>query len=505
MKHRYYLCALLVAAASFFGCYDDKGNYDYSETSEIVIDTVGFKTSYIVEMYDTLRIDPVVRYSSPESLSYRWHFYESGKATSWEIFSTNRKLNDYVSLAPGFYNAVLYATDTLRNITSSMTFRVEVSTQVHHGLLVVHGINGETDFDYIATPNSVPNLEATKRMQNILELQGRKLPGNPRTIREMGRNYGSYNAMYVSSDRDLFQINNKNFQILRDADELFVNKPQEVDVVGLGANGDTRLFFMGNGDMYEIATDRPTWDQSIAAPITASSLVEGEVRLWKEYLIPNGYSYLYNIAFFDTAGKRFLGRSSYPAYLVPFPEQSSSNIFDINNINKEILYLGRGFNYLAYAVFKDSDAPDYWLYSMDFNVRSDATNVPKEIRKMSALPEIVQAKFFNIGTLGEVFIYASSRNIYTYDYAGANTATKINADFPANEEITALRIYNPTLLSAVNERILYVGTWDGTQGKLYEFGFNPASGQLTSQTPLNVFEGFGRITDMNIKTHYNTW
>lgn len=51
--------------------------------------------------------------------------------------------------------------------------------------------------------------------------------------------------MYVASDQDLFQIDDKTFQFLHDADELFIDKPAEVNVVGLGVNGDTRLFFMG--------------------------------------------------------------------------------------------------------------------------------------------------------------------------------------------------------------------------------------------------------------------
>lgn len=82
---------------------------------------------------------------------------------------------------------------------------------------------------------------------------------------------------------------------------------------------------------------------------------------------------------------------------------------------------------------------------------------------------------------------------------------KISPEFPSGEEITSIRIYKPTLLSAVNERLLYIATWNGTRERCTSSGFNPASGRLTSQTPLNTFEGFGKVADMNIKPHFNTW
>ena len=43
MKYKYYLLALLTGILFLTGCYDDKGNYDYKEINDIVIDTVGFK------------------------------------------------------------------------------------------------------------------------------------------------------------------------------------------------------------------------------------------------------------------------------------------------------------------------------------------------------------------------------------------------------------------------------------------------------------------------------
>ena len=63
MKYKYYLFALLTGILFLTGCYDDKGNYDYKEINDIVIDTVGFKMTYTVLQYENLQIDPTVAFT----------------------------------------------------------------------------------------------------------------------------------------------------------------------------------------------------------------------------------------------------------------------------------------------------------------------------------------------------------------------------------------------------------------------------------------------------------
>ena len=36
-------------------------------------------------------------------------------------------------------------------------------------------------------------------------------------------------------------------------------------------------------------------------------------------------------------------------------------------------------------------------------------------------PELEKAKYFAVGSLGPVFLYATDRDIYRYDYNGTNT------------------------------------------------------------------------------------
>ena len=46
----------LLGCASLTSCYDDKGNYDYHELSEVRIDTadLGIQEAYVISRYDKL-------------------------------------------------------------------------------------------------------------------------------------------------------------------------------------------------------------------------------------------------------------------------------------------------------------------------------------------------------------------------------------------------------------------------------------------------------------------
>ena len=71
-----YIIGFLLFFSGLCGCYEDKGNYDYTETFEITIDSL--KESYtLYALVDTLRISPEV---SPVNAEYDFH---------WCVYQTN--------------------------------------------------------------------------------------------------------------------------------------------------------------------------------------------------------------------------------------------------------------------------------------------------------------------------------------------------------------------------------------------------------------------------------
>ena len=91
---KFILCLMLLPAL-FTSCYKDEGNYDYKELNEITVDTVGVKTSFVIDQYDSLVIEPKINFSLsalPETaLSYRWIMYSDawGKDETVAAFPDN--------------------------------------------------------------------------------------------------------------------------------------------------------------------------------------------------------------------------------------------------------------------------------------------------------------------------------------------------------------------------------------------------------------------------------
>ena len=78
---RYKFLAIWTIALALGSCYDDKGNYTYSEINEIIIDTVGKQTEFEVYQFDILDIPVDIRFAleevSDEDMEYRWTIYSN--------------------------------------------------------------------------------------------------------------------------------------------------------------------------------------------------------------------------------------------------------------------------------------------------------------------------------------------------------------------------------------------------------------------------------------------
>jgi hypothetical protein len=546
MKHIFYLLAVL-GGITFLpaACYDDEGSYDYQDINEIVIDTVGFKTTYTAEVAGQLVIDPKITFTRSdvveEDLSYEWYFYSTGVLVrdDWYPISCEKKLDIPMIYNAGVYNATLYVTDKKQNITSHMTFTVDLISKISHGMLVFHTATGECDFDYIATPNTVRELEENFRIRDVFAtMNGRKLRGNPLIVRHSGVDGRAVNSIYVSTDQELLRLYARNFILDHETEDLLVPPlPPRMHfeyIDGQGATGANPVFFINDGVLRRVAYGTQWYtDHLIPTPQAPGPALSGEVSLAPFSLRPTtSGSIIANSTFYDAAGKRFIYLAS-AGTLEPFPAQLPTGLFDVNNIGKDVLFLERGNLFYAYGVFTGGPG-DYWLYELNLPKAYSLTNAAiAELaygkHDMSALPNISEAVGFDVGTKGHVLIYADKRNIYACDYHGADpattarvepvTATRVNDDFPAGEEITGIKIYkfdggiypqgggstsDPSYIyyAALNGSLLYVSTWDGTQGRLYEFGFSPVDGRLENKTPLNVFDGFGRIVDMGVKIQY---
>lgn len=534
----YIMLALIVVLVH--ACYEDKGNYSYNELNNISVDTTGVQTYFVRSQFDTLTISPRLSFSLqniPENkLDYTWVMYSDkfvNESSTADTLSREKNLNVVLSQTPqnDNYAVVLYIRNNENGAVYQAKYSVAILASVVSGWMVMHTTDGMSDLDYIATPNAVPTLTATRRMRNVYStMNGKKIMGNPTFVSAIRVNNSVIDYVYVGTDKQFLLLKATDFSLYHSDYELFKTKPESIlpQYVGHGDGIHYLTVLINNNQIQNINNQASQkWDVTFSKPLVPGSTLSGKVAVSPYVYFADNASAFVNqaCALYDTIGKRFI---KVPfsfweeAPLMPFPAQVATAKFDVNNIGKDLIYMAKGYNGDAFAVFKNGSGK--LLYRMRFNtlayVNNDETKPNDELNNlavalydMSTLPESDAAKYYACGTRGSYFFYATERNIYAYSYAGSKQAVLVNDPFPANEVITDIKLYNPgndfIPLRSVTGTLMYVATWNGTEGKVYEFALNTSSGAFNNKTeingvvnkkaPLNIFTGFGRITGMCAK------
>ncbi|MVT08593.1 PKD-like family lipoprotein [Chitinophaga tropicalis] len=498
-----YILTALAALTLGSSCKKDLGNYDYKTVGMPVIDTSGIGNPYYIERYSNLQIDPAIRYDGGDTkaLKYQWLLYPyvvGSVSTPIEVktISTQKTLDIPVIEKVGEYRVEMIATDTTNQLKVNMVFTVVVSVGIEYGVLVLHSQADSADVDFITTANAVPVAGITpKWLKNIYSSStGSRMSGTPRFIGQERRSNTIQNWLMIGSSEHIARMNGTDFSLIREDRSMFrradaVMDPQTFMLMGSGYSA------LINNKKLHVYTTTYEVDALFSAPVPG----DYELAPYLAY----GTSSSFVAAVYDQKYGKFIRPASITGSMIDFqaPAAGTTPAFDLRNIGKDMLYMDRGFTSYTHAFFKDRTGSGHWLYIANFNTFTDDGRLAISAKDMSTLPEIASAKFFQSSELGYMDLYATDRTIYAYDYQGTNTASVAFNGFPAGETITCMKIYKPRPnfnLSAVDGTILYVGTWNGTQGKVYELSLNGISGAIGA-TPLNVFEGLGRITDISAK------
>lgn len=497
-----YIAASITALVLLNACKKDKGNYDYITVNIPAIDTSGMGGARYVERYGMLDINPAINYDggNKAALKYQWLMYQyvigsTPPTKPTRILSNSLHLQAPVTETVGEYRLELIVTDTMNQLKANVLFPVIVSVGIEYGVMVLHGNNDSSDVDFLITADAVPVAGITpRRLRNLYSsATGEKFPGLATFIAQERRTSSTQNWISLGSDKHLSRMSGADFSRLREDMSMFrrtdaVIAPQAYMILN---NSYTALINAGKLHFYTTTYETDA---------LFGGAVPGDYEL-APFLANGTSSSLYAVVY-DQKNGRFIRPAGIGGSMINFnaPAVGSNMSFDHRNIGKDMLYMDRGFSIYTHSFFKDRTGTGYWLYVSNFN-KTDDGNLVIGAYNMTNLPEITSAKFFQASELGYVDFYATDRKIYSYDYQGTNTATLVYDALPAGETITCMKIYKPRPnfnLTAAEGRLLYVATWNGTQGKVYEFALNGISGQVTSPAR-NVFDGFGKIADLSAK------
>ncbi|RXK83616.1 PKD-like family lipoprotein [Filimonas effusa] len=481
-------------------CKKDLGNYSYTSVPVPVIDTTGIGGARFVERYGTLDINPTINYKNEGALKYQWTMHQfvagsSGPTIPSRVLSTSRHLSALITETVGEYRLELLVTDTANALKANILFTVTVSAGLEYGVMVLHGTADSSDIDFIVTANAIPVAGINpRRLRGLYKAStGTKFPGAPRFVSQERRSFSTQNWITLGSDKHLSRVSGSDFTLLR-ADKQYFRRADAViapEALGFLANSYTALINDGKLHIYNTTYEV---DGLFGGPI------DGDYKLAPYVAYQSASSVL--AAVYDQKYGRFLRPSGMGGFMVDFTvaPANTNAPFNHRQIGKDMLFMDRGFSGNTHSFFKDRTGNGYWLYISNFNKTDDGT-LAIAAYDMTNLPEIASAKYFQTSELGYIDFYATDRKVYAYNYQGSNTATLALDNIPSGETITCMRLFKPRPnynLTTSDGAVLYIATWNGTQGKVYEYMVNGNSGQITTPAA-QVFEGFDKVADISAK------
>lgn len=495
MKTLYYLPFLLLLAFSQ-ACKKDLGNYDYTNTDVPVVDTTGLGRTLTILRYSTIQLEPEVSIANGHSLQYQWLFYSRTQSSTSipEVreLSTELKLDAFIGEPVGGYYLELIVTDQENDLKTSVVFNVDVSANMEYGMLVLYEGAAGGDVDFIKTPSQSATTTEAMHLKHLYSSSfGEYMAGTPKFV--WSSRYSTVNWVTVASENYIARFHGDDFSFLRDQLELFRRNNTVIKPEAYVYTTSYYNLLINNGRMH-LTNSTAELDAKFGGDAA------GNYRL-APYLSEAVSSYPFIAVGYDELNGRFLYYFSSSATMIDFAAPANSDQkFDLRNIGKDMLYMTSGASSYTYSFFKDRTGNGRWLYVTNFSGWSDNGLLAINAYEMTGLPEIDQARFYQVSGLASFAYYATADKIYNYAYASSGTAN-VAFTVPSGEEITSLKLYRPrprTGLFDREERVLYLATWNGSIGKVYELSINETSGVINPE-PLHVFEVEGKVADMSAR------
>lgn len=480
-----FACLTLLSVA----CYDDKGNYDYTEINEVTI--TGMQEKYSKTSYtDTLYIAPVLETTkSGDTFEYLWTVNKAytilpsmGGKIDIDTIGTEETLNYPLELRMGQYDLVLKVTNQHTGHAIFYKSNLEVTTPFSLGFYVLKGENGQTDID-LHLPNG-------NKMEDVLHLKyGNAMTGDPTSmglifsycyINPETNEYTFTPALTICAGKDAKILNLQDMSTIFSHDNMFW---------GDAPMNETPLYICPNYFGISYLSDQGAYFSYQYLTIPGSGKFGYTLDVEKNY-IPNihciAYSSLY---FFDDLNHRLLvcdfngGMHTYDA----MPE-----------IPYELKFFGRntsGGDTHGYALFQDESSHTMYLYALILDMKFDKNPIRKTV-EIPASSKLYQANLYGINEENaRVMYFVSGNKIYAFDPEDYSEQALNFEGLPADEEITYIsnRFWTFEDDKENNFNYLAVGTYKN--GTYHVYLYNTLGGRPTG-APDKILSGKGRMTGM---------
>ena len=527
-KYPFIICSLALALSA---CFDDKGNYDYEEITELnienipeLIEVLGNSDQIVVTPKITSPVEGEILDGNPNyEFTYKLEKKTGGtlqQGQQWVKINQNNSLNvDTIAAFPaGTYIVWFSAKDLRTGIEATKTFDIKVTSPTYEGWMVLcnEGKEERVRLDMISAISATRIVPAYDLMPSL---------GLPEVKHATGVGfypnvYASGDVIYLMSEEGTFKINQNTFQTNKSWNINlvdFIIPPTEGSVVeyktlnggsmyGGLANfcitnaGDAFVQVLGNsGAAFEkpintsIRGGKPEYK---VAPYVGISMARPG----------NGASAL----FYDTDNKRFVGwrdkgNSNAKQTLTPLTDPENPK-FSFNT-GMELVYMEstRYSGGLVYSILQDK-AGKRVIYGI--NMAGNGFSQESLYENLNA-PDFDKATAFAFHSKFPYMFYAVKNKVYLHNLGTNTTYPMDEIKLGSTEEVTMLKfnLYQQTSLDFLNNQTdefmerqyeLMVGSYDNASkddngGKL---GFYPVNGINNSISKRTEFNGFAKIKDV---------
>ena len=503
MKKLLNIGLLVFLMTGFVACYEDEGNYDYLNLPNVSIeakDTVYATQFKLLEVPVEMNFDGDVE----DNYEYSWRIWSNeplGNRNQREIATTKDLSYELSDVLPGSYTLLLTCHNKRTDVNTYKEIYLSVQGLITEGWMVLHEKDGQSDFDLIMSPYFSNRASNDEVIHNLYEsINGEPLEGRGVKIASYFCK-GRYQDVIVLTDKGGARLSAITMQRTFDMSTLMKDMTDW--------NPENYLFWhyywspgyygfdalISNGRFYIYSAIGDMGFTSYTEPI----LKDGIEYKASPYG-PKWFDY-YKGIIYDELGGRFLGIDNNTYELKDMAAPSAPQPFDWSDMHSTLRYMDTGYNYYEYGLMKDWDTGKHTLYVFNFDTKP---NIAVTMHSADNCPELDDAKYFAIGSLGNVFYYATQSDIYQFDYAGTKEGKKVYSLANANEKITGMKIFKPCVDRYIsshpyNNKILILSTYNEStkEGKVYMYYVNVSNGTIDMDSE-KVFGGFGEILDMEV-------
>jgi hypothetical protein len=494
-------------------CYDDKGNYDYEQLDEIVIDTTrsNILPDYALYRYDTIEIEPKVYYNGvllnedntdyANDLDIIWSVFQAvtgGNVYTRDTLSTGIKLSAQITKPAGKWIVLLTVRQRRNDVETYMRFNLQVDEILSDGWMVLYERDGNTDVGLIVDDYIKKGVIRERTFVDVYSAaNGKPLSGSPKEIIHSVAPIQSREVLIASSN-ELAGVNYTSFEITHSFKDLFWDVPQSQSPSYLGGNSGRRELVINDNRIHYVNF----MSSGLFRTNYFGDACRGDYGKLAEWAA-TCYSSSFDAVVYDQDYKRFRCVNYGAVEVVGFQAQDpATTAFDVNNVGMEFLVSDWGRNNYEYSIMKNDN--EYALLLSNF-YNGELTGLGTGKYDMSACPDISSVSSLAAAVDGEYIYYSTGGSLYIYKYNTNEAASKVWTA-PANEIISCVKtqkFYYPQfdqLFLPYRNKVVYVATWNETtkNGKVYEYIIDASNGAINTDSE-RIKEGFGKIKDMSWK------